>query len=134
MKPASILVLSALVVAGCSAQRAAPTVQEPVAAAEAFSHALQEGDGVRAWELLSSRTQAAADRLAARARLSPDGGPDSGRAMLLGGAYPLGATSSRELSSDGGAAEVAISLDGGAPQTFRAVHEPSGWKIDLDLE
>ena len=133
MKLASLVVLSALIASACTA-KSAPPAADPVAAADAFSRALQEGDGARAWDLLSSRTQAAADRLAARARQGSDGGPDSGRAMLFGGAYPVGTVTSRELSSDGGAAEVASSLDGGAPQIFRAVRESSGWKIDLDLD
>jgi len=125
--------LGALAAASCSAGRAPAPQSDPAAAADAFAHALQEGDAAAAWALLSARTQADADQLAARARVSADGGPESGRAMLLSGAFPLGAPVARELWIDGGTAALELSTDGGPAQEFRAVREAGAWKIELDL-
>ncbi len=94
---------------------------------------MQDGDTAAAWALLSTSTQQRADALAAKARVSADAGPESGKAMLFQGSLPSGIVSAREVSSDGGAATVSVSLDGGAAREVRAVREGAGWKIELDL-
>jgi len=56
--------------AACAPPKAPQGAADPVAAAEAFSKALQEGDTAAAWALLSTNTQARADALAAKVRVS----------------------------------------------------------------
>jgi hypothetical protein len=127
------LALILCLLAACTAPKAPQGAADPVAAAEAFSKALQEGDTAAAWALLSTNTQARADALAAKARVSADAGPESGKAMLFQGSLPSGVVAAREVSNDGGAASVSVSLDGGPARLFRAVREGAGWKLELDL-
>ncbi len=131
VKLAALILCSSFL--GCTQGRAPPGAADASAAAEAFSRALQEGDTASAWALLSSATQARADQLAARARVSADAGPESGKAMLFSGALPSGVVAAHEISSDGGAATLSVSIDGGPAQEFHAVREGEGWKLQLDL-
>ena len=129
----SLAVCASLAAPACTSPHAPPPADSPAAAVESFARALQESDASAAWALLSKRTQAEADALAARARGAGDAGPDSGRAMLFGGALPLGAVMARELASDGGAAVVSVALDGGAARSFEVVREAEGWRLELKL-
>lgn len=112
----------------------APGAAGPTEAVQAFSAAIQRGDAAVAWSLLSAKTQAEADRLAGEARKSAgDAGPQTGRQMLFGSAVPGGKTTAKEVSSDGGAAEVIVSDAPGSEHRFRTVREGSGWKVELEL-
>jgi hypothetical protein len=123
----------ALLLAGCP-KAPPPGAAGPVEAAQAFATALQKRDPDAAWALLSSRTQARADALAAKAAGSGAGAQaGGGQQMLFSGALPGAALTARVLSEDGGAAELELTEAGRQPHKGRAVREGGGWKIDLDL-
>ena len=111
-----------------------PSAGDPAEAVKSFSRALEQGDTQSAWALLSTRTQERADALALKARVSADGGPESGRAMLFSGALPLGTPDAKVLDNDGSAARVSVSLDGGTPREYRVVREGAGWRLELNLD
>ena len=119
--------------AACTAPQPPPGSAGPVEAVHDFADAVHKGDTATAWSLLSSRTQAQADKLAAAARAGTDGGPDSGRQMLFQGAVPGGAVEPRLASQSGDSAEVRTGEDGGMSQTWHVVREAGRWRIDLDL-
>ncbi|MFN2547385.1 MAG: hypothetical protein ABR567_08140 [Myxococcales bacterium] len=111
----------------CTASQPPPGSAGPVEADRDFADAVHKGDGATAWSLLSSRTQAAADRAA-------DAGHESGRQMLFTSALPGAAIEPRLVSQSGDSAEVQTSEpDGGAPGRWRVVRERDRWGIDLDL-
>src|SRR5207245_2359058 len=75
-----------------------PGAAGPVEAAQQFAEAVHRGDTATAWSLLSARTRAEADKLAAAARALADAGPESGRQMLLTSALPDRPIEARQLS------------------------------------
>ena len=120
-----------LILAACTSPPP-PGAAGPVEAVQDFADALRKGDTTTAWSLLSSRTQAAADRLAAVAH--PDAGAEAGRQMLFTSALPGRAADAKLSSQSGDSAEVRTSGgDGGAAQTWRLVREGGRWRIDLVL-
>ena len=126
MKAAPLL----LVLAAC-AQKAPPAgAAGPAEAVQDFAAAVQRGDSASAWALLSSHTQAEADRIAKAAQ--PDGG--DGRAMLFGSALPGRSIEIGDVQESGDSAEVQTSVpDGGAARSFHVVREAGRWRIDLPL-
>jgi hypothetical protein len=117
---------------GCARPPPPAGAAGPVEAVQAFAAALAARDVAAAWSMLSTRTQQAADALAARAR-ETGAGPGSGRQMLFASAVPGGAITARELSQDGGAAQVEVIDASKQPHAFRAVKEGALWKVELDL-
>ena len=99
---------------------------------QAFADALRTGETQAAWSLLSARTRAEADRLAAAAQAVSDAGPSSGKQMLFGSALPQGLVEARQLSLAGDSAEVQT---GTKPlvQVFHVVREGGVWRVDLPL-
>jgi hypothetical protein len=110
--------LLAILVAACTAPPPPPGAAGPAEAVQALADALRKGDTAAAWSLLSKRTRAQADALAAAAR---------GRAVRA-----------RELSQSGDSAEVQTTeeTDAGAAvaRTWRVVREEGRWRVDLDLQ
>jgi hypothetical protein len=130
--------LLAILVAACTAPPPPPGAAGPAEAVQALADALRKGDTAAAWSLLSKRTRAQADALAAAARGPSDAGPESGRQMLFSGALPGRAVRARELSQSGDSAEVQTTeeTDAGAAvaRTWRVVREEGRWRVDLDLQ
>jgi len=127
MSAASRSMLLALSVA--CARPPPPVSIGPIEAVQAFSAAVSRGDAPAAWELLSARTQAAADAVAADAGL----GSGAGRRMLFGSAIPGGKVLAREAGHDGGVALVVVTGASGESHTFRTVREGNGYRLDLDV-
>ncbi len=119
--------------AACTAPQPPPGSAGPAEAVRDFAQAMQKGDTATAWSLLSARTQAQADKLAAAARAGLDGGPDSGRQMLFQGALPAPAGEPKQVAQSGDSAEVQTAVDGGVSQSWHVVREAGRWRIDLDL-
>ena len=127
MKPLTLLALCA-----CAAPQPPPGAAGPAEAVQEFAAALQKGDAATAWGLLSARTQREADERAARTRASsPDGKPESGRAMLFGSALPGRPVQARVLRQSGDSAEVQAKDDG--EKVYRVLREGERWRIDLEL-
>ena len=118
----------------CARPQPAAGAAGPVEAVQAFSAAIARGDAGGAWALLSTRTQREADRLAEEARKKTGSElPASGRQMLFASAVPGGKITAREISGDGGTAQVEVSDSPNSKHTFLAVREGGSWKLDLDL-
>jgi hypothetical protein len=114
----------------CAQKAPPPGAAGPAEAVQDFAAAVQRGDTGAAWALLSSRTQADADRIAKAAQ--PDGG--DGRAMLFASALPQGNIEIGKVRESGDSAEVQTSApDGGAAHAFHVVRETGRWRIDLPL-
>jgi hypothetical protein len=130
------LVLTILL-AACTEPPPSPGADGPAEAVQALADALRKGDAAAAWSLLSKRTRAEADAIAADARGGSDAGPESGRQMLFSGALPGRAVKARELSRSGEAAEVqtAEEADAGqaATRAWRVLREEGRWRVDLEL-
>lgn len=122
-----------LALAACTQRAPPPGAAGPEEAVRDFADAMGKGDSA-AWALLSRRTQAAADALAAAARAESDAGPESGKQMLFQGALPAGPVEVRALSTSGDSAEVQASADGGPAQVYRVLREGGRWRLDLDLQ
>ena len=125
------LALFALAAAAACATRTAPPpgAAGPVEAVQQLSAALQKGDTGTAWSLLSAKTRAQADELAAQARTAAGSTePESGRQMLFGSALPQGPADTRLADEKGDVAHV---QSGG--RTFEVVREDGRWAIALDL-
>ena len=124
-------------VLACSSRSAPPPgAAGPVEAAQEFASALQRGDAASASALLSTRTQRAADQIAAKARAEGAGAsgvPDTGRQMLFGSALPQGKVEVREIARQGDVAQVEVIDANHQARTYRLVRENDVWKIDLDL-
>ena len=115
------------VAAACTAPQPPPGSAGPVEAVRDFADAIHKGDPATAWALLSSRTQAAADRAA-------DAGRGSGRQMLFTSALPGHPVEPKLVAQSGDSAEVQTSeADGGMSRTWHLVRERDRWRIDLDL-
>ena len=127
--------LTMFLIGGACARPAPPVgAAGPVEAVQAFSAAIARGDSGAAWALLSTRTQQQADRLAADARKkSGSDVPQNGRQMLFASAVPGGKITAREISGDGGSAQVEVSDAPSSKRTFHAVHEGGSWRLNLDL-
>jgi hypothetical protein len=110
-----------------------PGAAGPAEAVQDFAEALRKGDTATAWSLLSKRTQAQADQIAAAARGNSDAGPESGRQMLFTSALPGRAVQAKALSQSGDSAEVLTTEDGGTSHVWHAVREGGRWRLDLDL-
>jgi hypothetical protein len=127
-----------ILLASCTAPPPPPGAAGPAEAVQALADALRKGDTATAWSLLTKRTRAQADALAAAARGGSDAGPESGRQMLFSGALPGRAVRARLLSQSGDSAEVQTTeeADGGSlpSRTWRVVREESRWRVDLDLQ
>jgi hypothetical protein len=124
--------LAALLLCACASPQPPPGSAGPAEAVREFAAAVQKGDATTAWSLLSSRTEQKAEALAARARAaSGNGKPESGRAMLFGGALPGKPAEVKVLRQEGDSAEVRTNEDGG--RTYRVVREDGRWRVDLDL-
>jgi hypothetical protein len=122
----------ALALFACASPQPPPGSAGPEEAVKEFAAAVQKGDATTAWSLLSTGTQQKADAMAARARAaSGNGKPESGRAMLFGGALPGKQVETRILSQAGDSAQVRTNEDGG--RTYRVVREQGHWRVDLDL-
>lgn len=118
-----------LLVTACSKPAPLPGTAGPLEAVQALSAALQKGDTATAWSLLSSKTRAQADELAAQARrAAASTEPESGRQMLFGSALPQGPAEARVADEKGDLAHV---QSGG--KTFEVVREEGRWVIALDL-
>jgi hypothetical protein len=128
------IALLLLLAFACTAPQPPPGAAGPSEAVQDLSDALHKGDTATAWSLLSKRTQAAADEEAAAARTQADGGPESGRQMLLSGALPGRAVHATKISQSGDSAEVQTTDDAGQIRTWHAVREGGVWHVDLDLE
>ena len=126
-----IRALIVLVLGACTQQQPPPGAAGPAEAVQQFAAALQKGDTGTAWALLSRRTQAKAQELAAKAQ--PDAGAEAGRQMLFNSALPGRPVEARQISINGDSAEVQTSEDGGAQRTWRVLREGGRWRIDLDL-
>jgi hypothetical protein len=126
---------AAVALAACTAPPPPPGSAGPAEAVQDLAAALQKGDAATAWSLLSARTQAQADQLAARARVAAgDAGPETGRAMLFASAIPLGPVEARVVSESADTAEVrTASADGGGGRHYHVVRESGRWRVDLDL-
>jgi hypothetical protein len=121
-----------LALCACATPSPPPGAAGPAEAVQEFAAALQKGDAVTAWALLSSRSQQEADARAARARaVSADGKPESGRAMLFASAVPGRPVQARVIRQSGDSAEVQAKDDG--ERVYRVVREGERWRIDLDL-
>ena len=113
--------------AACAAPQPPAGSAGPIEAVREFADAVHKGDTVTAWSLLSSRTQAEADRAA-------DAGHETGRQMLFTSALPGRAIEPKLVAQSGDAAEVRTSEgDGGESRSWRLVREGGRWRIDLDL-
>jgi hypothetical protein len=110
-----------------------PGAAGPAEAVQEFAEALRKGDSATAWSLLSKRTQAQAEQLAAAARGTSDAGPEAGRQMLFSSALPGRAVQAKAISQSGDLAEVQTTEDGGTPRIWHAVREGGRWRLDLDL-
>jgi hypothetical protein len=122
------------VLAACTAPAPPPGSAGPAEAVQDLAAALQKGDPATAWSLLSARTQKQADDLAAKARAaSGDAGPESGRAMLFGGALPSGPAEARLVTQSGDSAEVRVGAPDAGGSVYRVVREGGRWRVDLDL-
>jgi hypothetical protein len=122
--------LGCIALVACAQKAPPPGAAGPAEAVQDFAAAIQRGDTSTAWALLSSRTQAEADRIAKAAR--PDGG--DGRAMLFASALPQGNIDVGNVRENGDSAEVQTSAaDGGAAHAFHVVRETGRWRIDLPL-
>jgi hypothetical protein len=124
MRRTPILVAAAL---ACAQPPAPPPGSAgPSEAVQDFAAALQKQDAAAAWALLSTRTQAEANKRA------PDG---NGRAMLFGSALPGAPIAVSNVQQSGDTAEVRTNVPdgGGAGTTYRVVREGGRWRVDLDL-
>ena len=130
MRRSALLLTCAL---ACSSRSAPPPgAAGPVEAVQE----LQRGDAASASALLSTRTQRAADQIAAKARAEGAGAsgvPDTGRQMLFGSALPQGKVEVREIARQGDVAQVEVIDAKHRARTYRVVRENDVWKIDLDL-
>lgn len=120
--------LLALVLFGCTSRTPPPGAAGPAEAVQALAVALRKGDTETAWSLLSTRTRAAADETAAKARAAADAGPASGREMLFSSALPQGPIEPRVVRQDASSAEVRA-----GDATFRVVREGDVWRVDLPI-
>lgn len=120
------------VAAACTPPAPPPGAAGPAEAVQSFSEAVRHGDAAAAWSLLSQRTQAQADALAAAARAGRDAGPESGRQMLFSSALPGRSEQAKEVSRSGDSAEVQTT-EKGAQTTWHVVREGGRWRLDLDL-
>ena len=121
-----------LLLAACARPPPPSGAAGPVEAVQAFATAISEGKASAAWAMLSARTQREADALAQRARKSSGAAkPETGRQMLFGAGLPGGKVTAREVSHDGGAAEVEVTEAGKGARTYRAVREGALWKVEL---
>ncbi|TMA29548.1 MAG: hypothetical protein E6J78_02030 [Deltaproteobacteria bacterium] len=125
--------LALLLFCACARERPPPGAAGPVESVQQFAEAVRKGDSATAWSLLSERTRAEADRLAALARAVTDAGPASGRQMLFTSALPGREFLARQVSLSGDSAEVQTAADGGT-RVWRVVREDGRWRVDLDLE
>jgi len=120
----ALMILAVIVLATLFVVLLAPPLVTQV---REFADAVHKGDTVTAWSLLSSRTQAEADRAA-------DAGHETGRQMLFTSALPGRAIEPKLVAQSGDAAEVRTSEgDGGESRSWRLVREGGRWRIDLDL-
>jgi hypothetical protein len=103
-----------------------------VEAVQEFAEAVRKGDSATAWSLLSARTRAEADRLAAAARAVSDAGPESGRQMLFTSALPDRSFEAREVWLRGDSAEVQTVSDAGS-RSWHVLREDGRWRVDLEL-
>jgi hypothetical protein len=117
--------LIVLAIFGCQEKAPPPGSAGPREAVQDFANALQKQDAAAAWALLSSKTQAEANKLA------PNG---EGRAMLFTSALTQGPLVVAGVQQSGDSAEVRTTApDGGAAANYRAVREGDRWRVDLDL-
>jgi hypothetical protein len=117
-----------LAVLGCA------PAERPDVAYRALVDAVRARDGDRAWQLLSSRTQAWLDaRAKAAAARAPGVVPASGRELLLGG----GGAAVRPprtvvvLRESADRAVLQVGDEGAAPREVTMVNE-GGWRLDLE--
>jgi hypothetical protein len=115
-----------LAIAACTKAAPPPGSAGPSEAVQDFAAALQRQDPQAAWALLSSKTQADANKM------SPTG---DGRAMLFSSALPGAPLTVASVQQSGDSADVRTALpDGGAGATYRAVSESGRWRVDLEIK
>jgi hypothetical protein len=128
------IIIFFLGVAACTTPQPPPGAAGPAEAVQELAAAMQKGDSATAWALLSTRSQAQADAIAAQARVAAgDAGPENGRQMLFQSALPGRPVEARVISQSGDAAEVQTVEDGGVSRTWHVVREGGRWRVDLEL-